>query len=56
MEAVVQLVTVEGPARARLKLDLPIRPLGGSTGPVQNGVPYGDPNGTKPRTAFRRSL
>lgn len=28
LEAVVQAVTVEGPARARLRLDLPIRPLG----------------------------
>jgi hypothetical protein len=28
LEAVVQTVTVEGPARARLRLDLPIRPLG----------------------------
>jgi hypothetical protein len=27
LEAVVQEVTVEGPARARLRLDLPIRPL-----------------------------
>jgi len=28
MERVVQTVTIEGPARARLKLDLPIRQLG----------------------------
>ena len=29
VEAIVQTVTVEGPARARLRLDLPIRQLGG---------------------------
>jgi hypothetical protein len=28
LEAIVQTVTVEGPARARLRLDLPVRPLG----------------------------
>ena len=28
LEAVVQVVTVEGPAHVRLKLDLPVRPLG----------------------------
>jgi hypothetical protein len=28
LEAVVQTVTVEGPAQARLRLDLPVRPLG----------------------------
>lgn len=32
VEAVVQAVTVEGPARARLRLDLPIRQVGRSTG------------------------
>lgn len=28
LEAVVQTVTVEGPTRARLRLDMPLRPLG----------------------------